>query len=108
MNPGEIWWADLGLGAGREQGGVRPTLIVSSVNYSEVVDSLAITIPCTTKDRDWPNHIRLRGDLLIDRRTFAMTEQVRTVSRDRFIRPAGRVDSATLRTVGEWINRWIA
>jgi mRNA interferase MazF len=108
MNPGEIWWIDLGRGVGREQSGPRPVLSISSMDYTDVVDSLAIVIPCTTKNRSWPNHIHLQGDLLIERDTFAMTEQIRTISRDRLIRPAGRVNSATMQQVGDWINRWLA
>ena len=108
MNPGEIWWVDFGIGVGREQNGPRPVLTISSHNYAEVVDSLAIVIPCTTKDRDWPNHIQLRGNVDIERKTFAMTEQIRTISRERFIRPAGLVDPETLNNVGVWVNRWLA
>jgi mRNA interferase MazF len=36
-----------------------------------------------------------------------MSEQVRTVSRERIVGRAGRVDDATLRTVRRWISDFL-
>ena len=65
-----------------------------------VQDTLAIVLPATTTDRGWPNHILLRGPRLdLSKPTFAMTEQPRTVTRDRLVGDAGRVDGAAMRDV---------
>ncbi len=108
MNPGEVWWVNLGTGTGREQSGVRPAMVISSSDYADIVNSLSIVLPCTTRDRDWPNHILLKGNLEIDRPTYAMTEQVKMISRERFLRPVGLVDTLTLREATAWVNRWLA
>ena len=106
MKPGELWWVDLGEGLGREQSGRRPALIVSSIDHAEIVDSLALCMPCSTRDRKWPNHVPVTGEIALERQTFAITEQMRTISRQRFTGFLGTADSRTMHQVAQWIRRW--
>ena len=77
-------WAELDPVRGREQAGRRPALVIASDLYLEQADTLAIIVPVTTNNRGWPNHVLMRGpDLALDQPSFAMTEQPRTVTRDR-------------------------
>lgn len=92
---------------GREQGGRRPVLIVSSPMYLRTVTELVLTVPVTTTDRGWPNHIRLAGVLDLPRECFAMTEQVRATSRSRLRRVAGLVDEATMTQIDEWLRDFL-
>lgn len=76
--------------------------------FLEQADTLAIIVPGTTVDRGWPNHVPLRGphpDL--PRPTFAMTEQPRTVGRERIVDIAGVVDVATMRDVDAWLRDFL-
>ncbi len=84
-------------------------LVVASDLYLEQADTLAIVLPATTNDRGWPNHVLLRGPQLDLRQpTFAMTEQPRTVTRDRFVGETGVVDSATMHEVDRWLRDFLA
>ncbi len=103
---GEIWWAQPDSTVGREQFGRRPVLIVSNEQYHQVVTTLVITVPLTTTDRGWSNHVRVCPEGL-GRASFAMTEQVRTISRQRLVERIGRVDSQTMAEVRMWISDWI-
>lgn len=96
---GSVAWAQLSPAFGREQSGRRPVLVVASRGYLDVVTSLVVVVPVTGVDRGWPNHVRLCGDHGLDRPSWAMTEQVRTMSRDRLRGAAGVVDDATLADV---------
>ena len=108
LRRGLVVWAELDPSKGREQAGRRPALIVASNLYLEQADTLAIVVPCTTRDRGWPNHIMLHGsELELDWPTFAMTEQPRTVSRQRIVSLAGRVDAATMREVDLWLRDFL-
>ena len=99
LAPGVVVWVDLGTGLGREQAGRRPAVVISSVEYLEVVDTLVTVIPVTSRDRAWTNHIELTGDHSLGRPSWAMTEQLQTVSRDRIARIAGIVDAECLTRV---------
>lgn len=105
---GVVARADLSPTRGREQSGRRPVLVVASDGYLAAASTLAIVLPVTTTDRGWPNHVALRGDTGLDRPSWAMTEQVRTVARDRLVEVVGLVDGATLREVDVWLRDLLA
>ncbi|MFT4215776.1 MAG: type II toxin-antitoxin system PemK/MazF family toxin [Micropruina sp.] len=106
LAPGDIVWVFLDPVVGREQSGRRPAVVVSSRGHLAIADTLVIVVPVTSVDRGWSNHILLQGDVPA-RESWAMTEQVRTISRQRVAGRAGRVDSATLAEIREWIRDFI-
>lgn len=99
--PGALCWAWLDPTVGREQGGRRPVVVVSSHEYLTVVDTLAMVVPVTRTDRGWDNHIKVSVGAVSG---WAMTEQVRTLSRQRIAEVVGVVDTAAF----GWIRTWIA
>lgn len=106
---GAVVWAELDPVRGREQAGRRPALVVASDLYLEQADTLAIIVPATTTNRGWPNHVLLRGPgLTLAQPTYAMTEQPRTVSRDRLLDVVGIVDPDTMRDVDRWLRDFLA
>ena len=107
MKTGELWWVDLGKGIGREQNGFRPALIVSSDCFAELVETMTIVIPCTTRNRNWLNHVFMEGHTTLNRDTYAMTEQLKAISQERLIRKIGEANQETMDNVQAWINRWL-
>lgn len=109
LRRGMVVWVDLDPVRGREQAGRRPALVIASDLYLEQADTLAIIVPATTVDRGWPNHVPLRGPrLALPQRTYAMTEQPRTVTRRRLLGAAGTVDAETMREVDGWLRDFLA
>lgn len=109
LRRGMVAWAELDPVRGREQAGRRPVLVVASDQFLEQADTLAIVVPATTVDRGWPNHISLAGPgLHLAQPTFAMTEQLRTISRERLVEHAGVVDRATMRAVDAWLRDFLS
>ncbi|WP_124709257.1 type II toxin-antitoxin system PemK/MazF family toxin [Gordonia insulae] len=109
LRRGMVVWAELDPVRGREQSGRRPALVIASNLYLEQADSLAIILPATTTDRGWPNHIRLRGTAFTPSRpTFAMTEQPRTVTRERLHDVIGVVDTDTMGEVDVWLRDFLS
>jgi mRNA interferase MazF len=109
LTRGEVVWVQLDPTRGREQAGTRPAVVLSSDGYLDAVPDLVIVVPVTTRDRAWPHHVQLGGpELTLPRASFAMTEQPRTISRDRISARAGRTDEATMDTITLWIKDFIA
>ena len=106
LAPGDIVWVAPDPAVGREQAGRRPALIVAGDDYLATVDSLAVVVPVTSVDRGWPNHVPITGAALPDT-SWAMTEQVRTISRERIVGHAGRADEPTLAEVRQWIRDFL-
>lgn len=109
LRRGMVVWAEFDPVRGREQSGRRPALVIASDQYLEQADTLAIVVPCTTRDRGWPNHVRLTGKALeLPGDTFAMTEQPRTITRERLVGAAGMIDIEAMREVDVWLRDFIA
>lgn len=106
LTPGEIVWVVLDPVAGREQGGRRPAVVISSVGHLAIADTLVSIIPVTSVDRGWSNHVNLRGDVL-DRPSWAMTEQMRTISRGRVVAHAGQVSPEALAEIRRWVTDFL-
>lgn len=107
LAPGVIAWAALEPVRGREQGGHRPVLVIASAGYLDAVTTLVIVLPITTTDRGWPNHVRIDGPSGLDRPSWIMTEQPRTLSRDRLTRIAGEISTDCLTSVRSWLGDFL-
>lgn len=97
MRRGEIYWADPDPGVGHEQTGRRPILVVSSNSALEIIPHVVTVIPLTTRERRWSTRIPVTGDNTgLTQPTWAICEQVRTISTQRLRRQLGSTDSLTL------------
>ena len=104
VNParGEIWEVDLNPTVGREQSGRRPVLIVSDNALNSSSRGLVVVIPVTGTVRGLPTHILVsppEGGL--SKPSVMMTEQVRSISKDRLSRRYGVVTQATMDQVDQ-------
>lgn len=105
---GDLVWADFSPTRGREQAGQRPAVIVAAHDYLASVPHLVIALPVTTVDRGWPHHVRLTGAAVdLNEPSWALTEQPRTISRERLTRTAGQVDTACLEKIDQWLRDFL-
>jgi mRNA interferase MazF len=109
---GALVWVSFDPTQGREQRGTRPALVMSSTGYLQSVRDLVIVVPITSVDRGWPHHVPIHttsgpDDVRLTRRSFAMTEQPRTISRQRIGRTAGTASDATVTEVAQWLRDFI-
>jgi mRNA interferase MazF len=108
LTSGDLLLCDLNPVAGREQGGIRPVIVVSHHRYS-VIPGLFLAVPLTTRNRDLDHHIEIPADDSTGLRqvSYAMTEQVRAMSRQRAGRQVGRVSEETLTTISRYLHLFI-
>jgi mRNA interferase MazF len=101
LTSGDILLCDLNPVAGREQGGIRPVLVVSHHRYS-VIPGLFLAVPLTTRDRGLDHHIRVPADdhTGLKQVSFAMTDQ-------RAGRQLGSVSTETLTAISRYLHLFI-
>jgi mRNA interferase MazF len=102
LRQGAVVWAWLEPTVGREQTGRRPVVVVSSDGYLDVVTTLIVVVPISRRDRGWPNHVRLSGVPELPE-SLAMTEQPRTISRERLSDQIGQLDDPCLTEIKQWL-----
>ncbi len=92
----EVWLADLNPAVGHEQGGVRPALIVSNDRFNRSPAGLVVIAPITGTDRGLIAHVQIdppEGGLV--KSSFIMTDQVRTISKQRLTKRLGTISQGT-------------
>lgn len=100
LHRGDLVWADFSPTRGREQAGLRPALVIATGEYLDSIPNLVIVLPVTTIDRGLPPHVRLRGDAMkLPEPSWALTEQPRTITRERLTTSSGCVDEECLAEV---------
>lgn len=88
IEPGHVWFVDFDPVRGREQGRDRPALVVSSRFHLDLtMGHLVSVLPLTSVDRPgWLHRIHVAAG-----GGWVITEQIRTVSADRFRRYAPEI-----------------
>ncbi len=106
---GEVWDINLDPPVGREQGGIRPVLVISADVFNDIPNGLHIVVPITGTNRNVRAHLPVRppeGGLT--KPSVVMCDQVRAVSELRFLRRRGVVPEDLLFTVQRLVGESIA
>lgn len=88
IEPGQVWFVDFDPVRGRERGKDRPALVVSSTFHLDVtLGYLACVLPLTSVERPgWVHRVQVASG-----GGWVITEQIRTVSAERFHRYAPEI-----------------
>jgi mRNA interferase MazF len=108
MTSGDVLLCDLNPVAGREQGGLRPVVVVSHPRYASV-PGLFIAIPLTTRHRGLDHHIKIPAtdQTGLKQVSYAMTEQIRAMSTERAGRRLGAVSEDALTAISRYLHLFI-
>ena len=88
-----------------EQDGRRPCLVVSDDLYNAGPAEKHIVVPITSKDKGIPYHVRIsppKGGLKMH--SYLMCDDIRCVSRERFLARSGVVSSQVIGMVGSCLQ----
>ncbi len=102
----EVWLFDPDPIKGNEIGKkIRPCLIISNNHWNKIRSGLVIIIPLTSVDKGISTHIKIEppegGISLL---SFAMCEQIRSISKERLVKRIGKIkDHTILEKAHEWI-----
>jgi mRNA interferase MazF len=108
LNSGDVLLCDLNPVTGREQGGIRPFVVVSHQRYA-VIPGLFLAVPLTSRDRGLEHHIGIPADdrTGLNRPSYAMTEQIRAISDQRTGRQLGAVSDETLAAISRYLHLFL-
>lgn len=103
---GDVWIAYLDPAIGNEQRGNRPVVIVSANWFNDATGgNLALAVPITSARKKYATHVPIQSsEANLDRESWAMCEQIRTLSPTRFKRKRGSISEETLQAIRKTIN----
>lgn len=110
MKPGDILLAELDPVQGNEQAGRRPVVVISTRNYERLVrGQLVVVCPITSRDRGLVHRVPVTKSRKhqLDRPSWVITEQPRTISSRRLHAPLGQLEQADLDNVRLMIRRFL-
>lgn len=94
---GDVVWADPDPTRGSEQAKARPFVVVSVDQLNRSPLGLSLAVPLTRTDFSNALHLEIAPpDGGVRERSFAMPEQLRTLSHERVARRLGTLRGATL------------
>jgi mRNA interferase MazF len=95
---GDMYYADLPTGAGSEQSGYRPILIISNNtgnSHSQTVIAAVITSR-TAQKADLPTHYPIKKQQGLGRDSLVLFEQIRTLDKSRLKEYIGTLDGESM------------
>jgi mRNA interferase MazF len=98
---GDMFYADLMIGVGSEQGGSRSVLIIKNDTgnkHSKTVIVASITSRTDTKPK-MPTHCFIKAQQGLGRDSLVMLEQIRTIDKERLKEYIGTLDSVFINKI---------
>ena len=94
---GSLVWLLFSPHAGREQGGRRPAIVLTTRGYHELSD-LAIVCPVTSRERGWSTEVKLPPGLPIS--GVVLVDHIRSIDRDaRKLEKVGEVPESVMEEI---------
>lgn len=104
MKRGEVYYADLNMVVGSEQGGIRPVVIVQNDSGNKYSPT-TIIVPMTSKKKhELPTHVRIGSVTPLLRSTIIMAEQIKTIDKSRIRNFVCCLDDETMDKLDEAIK----
>ncbi|MBW1817838.1 MAG: type II toxin-antitoxin system PemK/MazF family toxin [Deltaproteobacteria bacterium] len=93
MNRGDVWLVALGGKAGK-----RPAIILTRQNVLQYLNKVTVA-EVTTKGKGYPTEVYLGQKGNLPKPSFAQTDNIHTIAKERLVKYMGTVDAITMREV---------
>ena len=104
---GDIYWADLNPVIGREQGGLRPVLVLSHNVFNEMSGTvIAVALTSQSQWAGYPLTLEL-SDAKLPKKFWVKISQIRTLSVKRIRKRISKVSEEELVIIVEGLNEII-
>ena len=94
MNRGDVWQLDLGGRAGR-----RPAVILTRQGVIPHLNKLTVA-EITSAGKGYPTEVAIGQKANPRRESYVQLDNLQTVSKARFVKYLGALESSTMRTIG--------
>src|SRR3989344_1192113 len=93
---GDIVWIDFSPTKGREQSGLRPSVVISPSKYNYFT-GLAVVCPMTSRHKDYFFEVPVEGP---SGKSFVLADQLRTFDiKERIVKKTGKITESEINDI---------
>ena len=97
---GDLWLVDIGEPIGREQGGLRPAVVVSADGLNEGPAGVVMVVPVTSARRGLPSHVEINSpDSGLNEVSYAKCEDLKALLDRLLVHRVGTLDPAGMAAI---------
>mgnify|MGYP000019538251 FL=1 len=106
IKKGDLYYADLSLGIGSEQGGIRPVVILQNNKGNKYAPTVIVASLTSGRHRKrfLPTHFTLAGRKGLRSNSIILLEQIRTIDKSRLLNKIGSLSSREIRLIDQKIK----
>ena len=106
IKKGDLYFADLSLVTGSEQGGIRPVLVVQNDVGNKFSPTIIVAAITSRRNKaDLPTHVEIEADGNgLSKNSVVLLEQLRTIDKRRLRERIGTIDKTRLPEVDEALS----
>lgn len=96
---GDVYFANMNGATGSEQSGIRPVVIVQNDKGNHFSDTTIVAMITSKKKKATAVHVNLHSKDLFSKKSYVLTEQLRTISIDRLGKYVGMLGGNDMRKI---------
>lgn len=106
IKKGDLYYADLSLGIGSEQGGIRPVVILQNNKGNKYAPTVIVASLTSGRHRKQflPTHFTLTERKGLRSNSIVLLEQIRTIDKSRLLNKIGSLSRRKIRLIDQKIK----
>ena len=96
---GDVYFANMNGASGSEQSGIRPVVIIQNDKGNYYSDTTIVAMVTSKQKKTTAVHVTLHSKDIFSKKSYVLTEQLRTISIDRLGKYVGMLRNSDMRKI---------
>ena len=96
---GDVYFANMNGASGSEQSGIRPVVIIQNDKGNYYSDTTIVAMITSKQKKTTAIHVTLYSKDIFSKKSYVLTEQLRTISIDRLGKYVGMLSDSDMRKI---------
>ncbi len=101
---GDVYFANMNGATGSEQSGIRPVVIIQNDKGNHYSETTIVAMITSKKKRSTAVHVNLHSKDIFSKKSYVLTEQIRTISIDRLGKYVGMLSDSDMRKIDKTLK----
>ena len=102
---GDVYYANMNGASGSEQSGIRPVVIIQNDKGNYYSDTTIVAMVTSKQKKTTAVHVTLHSKDIFSKKSYVLTEQLRTISISRLGKYIGLLSGSDMRKVDKALKK---